>query len=239
MTLGIEYDNHFIFKLSIMSEYVVKVLETSYVTHDVKRFVLEKPEGYNFVPGQATDLAVNMPDWKDELRPFTFTCLNDRPYLEFMIKIYKDHKGVTNFLGQIDKGDEVILHDVFGAIQYRGKGVFIAGGAGITPFIAIFRDLHRKNQLGGNKLFFSNKTLSDVILEEELTKMLKTDFVKIFTRENSIGLMTNRIDKKILADYITNIDQKFYICGPDQFVQDMSYLIVQLGALPDTVVFEM
>ncbi|HEY4788182.1 MAG TPA: hypothetical protein VIH57_19140 [Bacteroidales bacterium] len=221
-----------------MSEYTVKVLETNYVTHDVKRFVVERPAGYTFIPGQATDVSINVPEWKDELRPFTFTGLNDSPNLEFMIKTYRDHKGVTNLLGQVEKGETLILHDVFGAIQYKGKGVFIAGGAGITPFIAIFRDLHRKNELRGNRLFFSNKTLSDVILEEELTKMLKTDFVKIFTRENRVGLMTGRIDKNFLQEHITDTQQQFYVCGPDQFVKDITGLLIHIGASPQAVVFE-
>ena len=221
-----------------MNKYIVKIQETNYITHNVKRFVVEKPKGYHFVPGQATDVSINLPEWKDELRPFTYTCLTDSPYLEFMIKTYRDHKGVTNMLGQIEKGAELIIHDVFGAIQYQGKGTFIAGGAGITPFIAIFRDLHKKNELKGNKLFFSNKTLSDVILEDELTKMLKADFVKIFTREKSIGLISGRIDKKFLAEKITDPNEKFYICGPDPFVQDISKLLLQIGASSQSVVFE-
>jgi ferredoxin-NADP reductase len=221
-----------------MSEFRVKIIETNYITHDVKRFLVEKPAGYNYIPGQATDVSINTPDWKDELRPFTFTSLTGDSRLEFMIKIYKDHKGVTNLLGQLDKGDELILHDVFGAIQYRGKGTFIAGGAGITPFVAIFRDLYRKNELQGNLLFFSNKTLSDVILEDELTRMLKTDFVKIFTRESKLGLITGRIDKKFLVDHITDSHQQFYVCGPDSFVQDISKLLLRIGAMSQAVVFE-
>jgi hypothetical protein len=29
---------------------------------------------------------------------------------------------------------------------YKGEGIFIAGGAGVTPFIAIFRDLHEQGK---------------------------------------------------------------------------------------------
>src|SRR5688572_18194269 len=139
-----------------MNSYIVKVLEASYITHDVKRFTVEKPPGYTFVPGQATDVSINLPEWKNELRPFTFTSLKDQPCLEFMIKIYSDHKGVTDMLGRINSGAELILHDVFGAIQYKGQGVFIAGGAGITPFISILRNLHKKKQIPGNRLIYSN-----------------------------------------------------------------------------------
>jgi ferredoxin-NADP reductase len=51
-------------------------------------------------------------------------------------------------------GDELILHDIWGAIHYKGEGTFIAGGAGVTPFIAIFRQLQKDGKIGNNKLIF-------------------------------------------------------------------------------------
>jgi ferredoxin-NADP reductase len=134
-----------------MSAVIVKVLETNFITHDVKRFVVEKPPDYTFIPGQGTDVSINTEQWKDQLRPFTFTSRPEVDYLEFMIKIYPKNKGVTNALGAVNAGAELILHDVFGAIQYKGPGMFFAGGAGITPFISIFRDLYNKNELKGEQ----------------------------------------------------------------------------------------
>ncbi len=218
--------------------HVVKITEAHYITHDVKRFVVEKPEGYNFIPGQATDVSVNLPEWKDQLRPFTFTCLPEEHYLEFMIKIYTDHDGVTNQLGRTNAGAELILHDVFGAIQYKGPGVFIAGGAGITPFISIFRHLYKNKQTAGNKLIYSNKTSGDVILESELQKMLRHNFIKIFTREHVVGFVSRRIDRNFLVENIRDFSQHFYVCGPDEFVKNIRQQLVELGAAPDTVVFE-
>ena len=133
-------------------EHIVKILETEYVTHNVKRFKVSKPGSYKYKPGQATDIVINLPDWKGERRPFTFTSLNEWDSLEFTIKIYDDHKGVTNELGKLNAGDELILHDVFGAIIYKGEGTFIAGGAGVTPFIAIFRQLRKDGTLGNNNV---------------------------------------------------------------------------------------
>jgi ferredoxin-NADP reductase len=124
-------------------EHVVKILKTENVTHNVKRFTLAKPDNYVFTPGQATDIVINLPVWKTERRPFTFTGLNEWDHLEFTIKIYDDHKGVTNKLGTLHAGDELILHDIWGAIHYKGEGVFIAGGAGVTPFIAILRQFNK------------------------------------------------------------------------------------------------
>lgn len=221
-----------------MSEHIVKVLEAFYINHDVKRFVTEKPTGYNFIPGQATDVSVNLPEWKNELRPFTFTSLNDWDYLEFTIKIYTDHKGVTNMLGGVNAGDELVLHDVFGAIEYRGPGVFLAGGAGITPFIAIFRELYKTKHVPGHKLIFSNKTKEDVILEEELQMMLKDDFITVFTRENTIGFRDHRIDRNFLIENIADFSQYFYLCGPGEFVKNITDHLLNLGATAETLVFE-
>ncbi len=103
-----------------MNEYPVKILECSYINHDVKRFIVEKPEGYTFIPGQATVVSIDLPEWKNELRPFTFTSLNEWPYLEFTIKIYNDHHGVTEQLGKTNAGATLLMHNIFGTIQYRG-----------------------------------------------------------------------------------------------------------------------
>ena len=62
------------------------------------QIVTEKPEEYNFTPGQATEVSINKPDWNEKKNPFTFTCLPENDFLEFSIKTYPAHKGVTNEL---------------------------------------------------------------------------------------------------------------------------------------------
>jgi len=218
--------------------HVVKVLKSRFITHDVKSFVVEKPEGYSFVPGQATEVAINRPDWKNELRPFTFTNQKESNYLEFMIKIYKDRKGVTNELGRVNAGDELILHDVFGTINYKGPGVFIAAGSGITPFIAIFRELYKNNKLYGNRLIYVNKTSEDVIMGDELHKMLKNNFINVYTRENVVGFAGKRIDRNFLIENIVDFNQHFYVCGPRDFVKTVTDNLLDLGATAESVVFE-
>jgi ferredoxin-NADP reductase len=221
-----------------MSAVIVKVLETNFITHDVKRFVVEKPPDYTFIPGQGTDVSINTEQWKDQLRPFTFTSRPEVDYLEFMIKIYPKNKGVTNALGAVNAGAELILHDVFGAIQYKGPGMFFAGGAGITPFISIFRDLYNKNELKGNKLIFSNKTSDDIILFDELKKMLRDNYINLLTRENNIGYIERRIDRNFLIDTIADFNQNFYVCGPADFVNSIVTNLKDLGAKPDSLIFE-
>lgn len=219
-------------------EHFVKILSTENVTHNVRRFTLTKPESYQFKAGQATDIVINLPKWKEERRPFTFTSLNEWDNLEFTIKIYTDHDGVTNELGKLKAGDELILHDVFGAINYKGEGIFIAGGAGVTPFIAIFRQLQKDGKLGDNKLIFSNRTSKDIILKDEFEKMLGNNFINTLTDEKTEKYDNRKIDEKYLKEKINNFSQYFYICGPDAMVEGVSKELENLGVNKDKIVIE-
>ena len=219
-------------------ETTARIIAVNQVTHDVKQFRVEKPDGYHFEPGQATEVSINKPQWKEEKRPFTFTSLATDPYLEFVIKLYEDHNGVTNALNELQPGDELILRDVWGAISYQGTGYFIAGGAGITPFIAVLRQLKKENALDGNTLFFSNKTAADIILKNELESMPGLQVVFITTQEEGSTYEHHYIDKEFLTNRITDFKKHFYICGPDKMVSDLNQSLLELGAKPDAVVFE-
>jgi ferredoxin-NADP reductase len=217
---------------------IVKILDIRQVTHDVKSFRFEKPAGYQFVPGQATDVSINRPEWTEEKRPFTFTSLNADPYLEFTIKRYPDHHGVTDQLHRLAPGDELIIRDVWGVIEYKGPGYFIAGGAGITPFLSILRQLHKDKKTGGNTLFFSNKTSADVIYEHELAAILGAQTRFILTKEDKDGYEHGYINENFIKKNVTDLSKHFYVCGPDPMIQAIAGILEKSGANPDTVVFE-
>lgn len=219
-------------------EEIIKIKTIIPRTHDVRTYRCQKPAGYQFIPGQATEVSINKEGWKDEKRPFTFTSLNDDDYLEFTIKSYHDHHGVTNELYSLKEGDEIIVRDVWGAIEYKGPGYFIAGGAGITPFIAIFRQLKKEGRLEDNQLFFSNKTDKDIILEDEFNSLLGNKVTHIITHDAGTKYYSGRIDEAFLKQNVKDFSRHFYLCGPDPMIQAMQEILSRLGASPDAVVFE-
>ena len=219
-------------------DHIVKILSITNVTHNVRQYNIEKPKGFHFEPGQATDVSINEPEWKKELRPFTFTCLNSDPYLQFTIKSYTGHDGVTNRLGHLKVGDELIIRDVWGAITYKGPGYFIAGGAGITPFIAILRQLHADGKLAGNTLFFSNKTDKDIILKVELEAILGENARFNITAQADTGYDHRKVNADFLKAEVKDFSKRFYVCGPDEMVSEISKTLEKLGAKADEVVFE-
>jgi ferredoxin-NADP reductase len=197
-----------------MEQYAVKIIFIEKITHNVLRIVTEKPENYNFHPGQATEISINKEGWVNEKRPFTFTSLPEDNFLEFTIKTYPERSGVTNQLLSLKKDDELLLHEVFGAIEYKGEGVFIAGGAGVTPFISIFRYLDSKHALGNNKLIFANKTKSDIIHEDLFKNLLGKNFINILSEEKNDEYANGQLTEEFIRNNSGGTEQLFYLCGP-------------------------
>jgi ferredoxin-NADP reductase len=219
-------------------EHRVTLLMSEFVTHDVKRFILTRPEGFTFEPGQGVELAIDRPDWNAQGRPFTPTSLEEDRVLEFTITGYPDHQSVTKALHELQPGAGLIMSEPFGTIRYKGKGVFIAGGAGITPFIAILRRLARDGSLEGHRVLFSNKTPADVICEKELRHLLGERCILTCTEETAPGYEARLIEHDFLAERIDDFGRHFYVCGPPKFNDAVNTALRDLGAEPQLLVFE-
>ncbi len=214
------------------------LLMSEFVTHDVRRFLLSRPDGFSFTPGQGVELAVDTPEWREEGRPFTPTSLHDDGVVEFIIKTYPQHEGLTRELHRLQPGVRLLMSEPFGTIQHRGAGTFIAGGAGITPFIAILRELVRRQELAGHGLIFANKTPSDIICEKELRHCLGERCHFICTDAAFAGYEHRRIDEAYLQETIDDLDQQFYVCGPPAFMDSVTAALEEIGADSQALVFE-
>jgi propane monooxygenase reductase subunit len=221
-------------------DHSVKILDIEPVTHNVRRYRLEKPAGYSFQPGQATDVSLDEDGWRDKKHPFTFTALTDDQNLEFTIKSYFNTggDGVTEHLYGYTPGRSLIVRDVWGTITYRGPGVFIAGGAGVTPFIAILRDLHHNRKLEGHTLIASNRTEADIILREEFEGFRGLETLWTVTDDPQSALLHERIDAKFLKTHVKDFATNFYLCGPDDMVKQLRGTLKALGANVENVTWE-
>ena len=219
-------------------QHKISLLMSEFVTHDVKRFIVTRPDGFMFKAGQGVELTIAQPDWQEEGRPFTPIGLVDDRVLEFTIKSYTEHEGVTQMLHTLSPGAELHMSEPFGTISYQGPGVFIAGGAGITPFLAILREQARAGDAAGCSLIFSNKTPADVICEKELKHYLGQRCTLVCTDEQAAGYEHHRIDKAMLEEKIDDFNQPFYVCGPPGFMDAVNSALEELGTDPQNLVFE-
>lgn len=221
-----------------MEQHIVKIISVDHVTHDVLRFKTEKPINFNFKPGQASRISINKEGWEKKKRSFTFTNLPEDDHLEFVIKTYPSHEGVTNELLTLKAGNQLIVHEVWGSIAYKGEGVFIAGGAGVTPFISILRHLHGKKELGNNRLLFANKTVADIIHNDEFKDMLGQNFINILSQEEAEGFEHGLITEEFLKKHDINDYKYVYLCGPKPMMENIEGQLLKLNIKEDAIIKE-
>jgi len=167
-----------------------------------------------------------------------FTSLPGDEDLEFTIKVYPSHDGVTKELHQLKVGDHLLIGDAWGAIQYKGPGVFIAGGAGVTPFIAILKDLHRKGKLGGHRLFFANQKEKDIICRNKLKTWLGDEVVHILSKEDNGNFLHGHINRAFLEEHYLDNSGYVYLCGPPPMMDALPTEIYALGVPKDHLITE-
>ncbi|MCZ2101113.1 MAG: flavodoxin reductase [Chitinophagales bacterium] len=216
---------------------VVKIRTIEHLTHDVLKIVLDKPEGLTYNPGQAVDFAINKPNWENEWRSFTFTSLPEDNFIEFNIKVYPSHEGVTNELQKLHEGDEILIGDVYGDIQYKGEGIFIAGGAGITPFVSILRALDKEHKIGNSKLIFANKTKSDIISEQYFNHLLGSNFINVLSNETIQGYEHGYVTAELIKNQIEG-HKYFYLCAPPPMMTAVESQLKSLGIQDEAIIKE-
>lgn len=214
-----------------MSElYSVIVRDIQELGPNVKQFRVDRPANYNFVPGQATQVTIDNPDWRDQTHPYSFTSLRADSNLEFILKIPPDGDELTRKLDELNVSEGMVIGEPEDAIQYTGPGVFIANGVGITSFIGILRQLREDDELESNRLMLFNESAEDVILEDEFEAMLGSDFLNILPKEHeNEKYITGSYGPDFLRKYVTENERYVYICGPPEFVEAIQNYLEDLG----------
>jgi len=192
--------------------YWIKILEKDKLCDNVYRFKFSKPQGFKYNVGQAVSLG-----FENSLKPFTFTSLPTDDYLEFMIKVYPERNGITFKLAGMRTG-EILMGEPFGDLQFKGDGLFICAGSGITPFIPMFKSG------GKGKLLWWNSTENEVFMKDWLKENLDCEFFLTQERKERFGF--GRVSKEVLAK--ENFD-KIYVCGLSGFVNAVSDILKVLG----------
>ncbi|MBX4196020.1 flavodoxin reductase [Candidatus Pacearchaeota archaeon] len=205
-------------------EYNVRVISNDFIAPNIKMLRIEKPLGLQFVPGHAAMLSLE--SHRNVVSPFSITSHNADPYLEFIIKRYRE--GITEKFHALQPGDKLAITALFGAHRYTGAGVFIAAGTGINPFLAMLRELHSTNNLDNHSLIYSVKKHEDIILESELKEMLGDKCIITLTQEEKQGYHHGRIDISLLKEKIKDFNEEFYVCGSLKFTKDIKSILAEI-----------
>jgi len=227
----------------------MKLKERKEVANGTMAFLLEKPEGFDFQAGQAMEVKLENPpetDAEGNSRAFSIASAPYEPHVMFATRMRDT--AMKNSLKKIPLGTELQVDGPWGDLKLHTRatrrGVFLAGGIGITPFRSIVLDA-AKNKLAHRLwLFYSNRRPEDAAFLEELGRAEKENpnFKMIATMtemEKSSRPWqgkTGFVDKKMLTEAIGDLNAPiYYIAGPGAMLNAMKKMLLEAGVHEDDI----
>ena len=111
--------------------------------------------------------------------------------------------------------------------------VFLAGGIGITPFLAMLRDAKHRELSHRIVLFYANRRLQDAAFHDELAGMGKDNPRYVPTLSSpSAGWKgeTGHIDRAMLERHVDDVRRPiYYFAGPPGMTMAMQFMLADLG----------
>ena len=220
--------------------------ETFQETPNVRtfRFVTETTEAFpfKFSPGQYIALA--------GIRNYTISSSPQaKSYIEVTIKREEGGFFSTYMHDHLTIGDKIGFRGPFGQFTFTGDEaknlVLIAGGVGVTPFLAMIRHLTASAWQGAVTLFYSVREPSEVIRADELALLvdahpnLKVRF--FFSQEGPEGL--NHPIGRMEASALQGLGPiaeaaRVYLCGPVAMMRDVTRMLSDFGVPPASIIVE-
>ena len=236
----LNYDEDMIRSGLPIQEAVATVVANEPVTHDLRHLVLQlvEPTEVKFFPGQYVDITV---PGTDTSRSFSMANTSSREsgQLEFVIKVYPDGL-FSNFLAtQLAVGDQITLNGPFGVFTLRDSEsdlVFLGGGAGMAPILALLRSMAERGISRKATFYYGARGRRDLCFEEELRTLEQTlpsfRYVPALSEpapddawEGEVGLITD-----VVKRHEENLrGAHAYVCGPPPMVEAAMPLLSTLG----------
>jgi len=169
-----------------------------------------------------------------EFHPFTISALSPTGELRLGIKALGD---CTTHLQSVEPGVDVRLQGPFGTFLPRRQtkpSLWIAGGIGITPFIAALRAAPELQY--PVKLLYLYRSEQDAAYLDELNSIAQNNPKFKLIAKNS-GAHASEL-KTILPEFAKLRELECYLCGPPGLVSSAVSLLLQQGVPAESIHFE-
>ncbi len=223
-------------------------------TKDTKSFILipDKSKGTDSLEPFKAGQYISLKMFIDEEYATRAYSLSSRPSLakkgEYRITIKRVENGLVSniMLDNMKVGDGLTISRPMGEFGYNEirdeKNIIgIAGGSGITPFMAIAYSIIDKEIDANLTVFYSAKTKDDIIFRNEIEsinkKSRKVKFVITLTREEADEYLYGHINKEMLEPYIKEFNTVL-MCGPKTLYKTMNEILMEFDIPKKCVHYE-
>jgi ferredoxin-NADP reductase len=224
----------------------VKVLAVVDETPEIRTFRMERPEGFEFRPGQFLMVRVAA-EGKDEVRCYSISSSPEATgYLE--ISVRKQGRASGAIHETIRAGGVLPIRGPGGSFVYPLEPdvplVLHAGGVGVTPMISMLRHAVKTEPGRPVTFLYTVRAEQDVAFRDELAVLARRApgvrvYVTLSRGEPKPGFLTGRMDAEKIARYVPDPAKAIHlICGPGPMIESLQVGLASLGVPADRIRFE-
>jgi ferredoxin-NADP reductase len=204
-------------------------------------FHFDKPAGFSHQAGQNAIFSLIDPPENDAAgpsRPFTIASASDER--ELMIATRMRDSAFKRTLGTMPIGAKLRIDGPAGVMVLHEDesrpAVFLAGGIGITPFLAMARDAAARLLPHRIVLFYSNRRPEHAAFLAELKHMQNRNFRLVATMTEAPDWTGEKrlISRELLAEHLPELRAPvYYFAGPPAMTMAMQGMLTDLGVSED------
>lgn len=210
--------------------------------HDKTYNLLLKPlkDKVRYIPGQFSFVRFVSKNVSDEEHPFCIASAPNDKYLRYVIKELGDF---TSTLHKLRPKDKAIIYAPYGRISTKyfafpdTDAVFIAGGVGIAPFLALSRTApsYPNRHL---YLYWCTRYAKEAVFNDELKEYEKKNPNFTYKNHKSREGQGHITAKHILYDIRNPKNTLFFMCAPVPMMKDLHKQLKQAGIPENNIVWE-
>jgi predicted ferric reductase len=214
------------------------VRDVSRVGRDTWNLVLERPHGFEYLPGQFGFLTLRRKGLPVEEHPFTISSPPTWPdRVTFTIKASGDF---TRTVRETSPGDRATLDGPYGRFSHvllapEGRLVMIAGGVGVTPILSMLRHIADAGDDRPVLFVWGNRTEEDILFRDEiesLPRRLPRFRVRhVLSEQDDWPGEKGLVDLDLLRRVLGEEDLKahVFLCGPPPMMKMVRAALGWLG----------
>jgi ferredoxin-NADP reductase len=220
-------------------------------TPRVHRLVLDVPDWSGHLPGQHVDVRLTGEDGYTAQRSYSLASPPDVPQLHLLVERLDDGEVSPYLTDEVRPGDLFELRGpiggyfVWSVAADRADGdmaqrpvQLVAGGAGVSPFLAMLDHHRRLESSTPMRLLYSARAEDDLLGSD----VLGPETTVTLTRQAPAGWQgeTGRIDADMLVRraFAPAERPRTFVCGPTVFAESTATTLVDLGHDPSSIRIE-
>ena len=221
--------------------HTLKLLEKKELAEGKMAFYFDKPESFNYVPGQYAFFFIGERGLfkKKLVRHFTLITIPEENRLGFATRM-RAESDFKNKLNEMPLGSTVGMRGPAGEFTLPSSAgapvVFLSGGIGVTPCYSMLREAAAAGSARQITLFYSNRNPKSTAFLEEL-KGLGSDRIKIVATMTDEDLgpaewdgERGRISSELIKKYVGPWQETvYYTSGPPEMVRAIQKMLSEMG----------